>query len=102
MGKLTVESVRAAKPGRHADGDGLYLLVKPTGARSWLLRVVTNGKRKDIGLGSVDLSPKSKKGEDEPTSAIPLMLLRSLSLKQAREKAGALRKIAHAGLDPIA
>lgn len=102
MGKLTVESVRAAKPGRHADGDGLYLLVKPTGARSWLLRVVSNGRRKDIGLGSVDLSPRSKKDEDETTSAIPLMLLRSLTLKQAREKAATLRKIAHAGLDPIA
>ncbi|MBB3862226.1 integrase [Novosphingobium hassiacum] len=102
MGKLTVESVRGAKPGRHADGDGLYLLVKPTGARSWVLRVVSNGKRRDIGLGAVDLSPKSKKGEDEATSAIPLMLLRSLTLKQAREKASALRKIAHAGLDPIA
>lgn len=102
MGKLTVETVRNAKAGRHSDGDGLYLLVKPTGARSWLLRVVTNGRRRDIGLGAVDLTPKSKKGEEEATSTIPLMLLRSLSLKQAREKATALRKIAHAGFDPVA
>lgn len=102
MGSLTVEAVRNAKPGRHCDGDGLYLLVKPTGARSWLLRVVANGKRRDIGLGAVDLSPRSKQSDKEAVPAIPLMLLRSLSLKEAREKAAALRKIAHAGLDPVA
>lgn len=102
MGNLTVETVRSAKPGRHCDGDGLYLLVKPSGARSWLLRVVANGKRRDIGLGTVDLTPKSKQACGEATAPIPLMLLRSLSLKEAREKAAALRKLAHAGLDPIA
>lgn len=39
MPKLATLSVRSAKAGRHADGEGLYLLVKPTGAKSWLLRV---------------------------------------------------------------
>ncbi len=50
MGKLTALAVKNAKEGRHADGDGLYLLVKPSGARSWLLRVQQEGKRRDIGL----------------------------------------------------
>lgn len=92
MGKLTVLGVKNAKPGRHADGLGLYLRVKKNkdgsaGARSWLLRVQSKGNphlgefpRKDIGLGSVS----------------------DLTLAEAREKAAALRKIARAGGDPVA
>jgi len=49
---LTSIEVRNAKPGRHADGNGLYLLVRPTGSRSWLLRVQSAGNRRDLGLGS--------------------------------------------------
>ena len=48
---LTSIEVRNAKPGRHADGDGLYLLVRPTGSRSWMLRTQMAGKRRDLGLG---------------------------------------------------
>ena len=98
MGKMTVAGVRGAKPGRHADGDGLYLLVKPSGARSWLLRVQVDGHRRDIGLGSVDLTPRS----GEPLIDIPLLLRKRLSLSEAREKSAALRKAAGSGLDPIA
>jgi len=65
LAKLTALSVKNAQSGRHADGDGLYLLVKPTGAKAWLLRVQTDGKRRDIGLGSVDTSPRAAgKGEE--------------------------------------
>ena len=28
--------VRTAPPGHHIDGNGLYLYVQPTGARSWI------------------------------------------------------------------
>lgn len=28
------------KPGRYAEGNGLYLLVDPSGTRRWLLRIV--------------------------------------------------------------
>lgn len=80
MAKLTVLAVKNAKPGRHGDGAGLYLLVKPSGAKSWLLRVQKDGKRRDIGLGS----------------------LAALSLAEAREKAAELRKHALNGRDPIA
>ncbi|MBG6117540.1 Arm DNA-binding domain-containing protein [Sphingobium xenophagum] len=60
MGKLTVVGVRNAKPGRHTDGLGLYLLVKPTLTKSWVLRLQINKERCDLGLGSVtDLRARS-------------------------------------------
>lgn len=65
MAKLNALQVKNAKPGRHGDGAGLYLLVKPSGSKSWVLRVQRDGKRRDIGLGS----------------------LAALSLSEAREKA---------------
>lgn len=81
MGKLTVLGVRAATtPGRYQDGDGLILLVKSKTARSWLLRVQVNGKRRDFGLGSAT----------------------DLTLAEAREKADSLRKLAKSGVDPVA
>jgi integrase len=80
VGKLTALKVKHAKPGRHGDGAGLYLLVSKTGAKSWMIRVQADGKRRDIGLGS----------------------LSDLSLEEAREKARGLRKVARTGGDPIA
>lgn len=80
MGKLTALKVEKAKPGVHGDGAGLYLRVKPSGARSWVLRVQVQGKRQDIGLGSIA----------------------ELSLAEAREEAARLRKAAKRGLSPIA
>ena len=47
--------VRTAPPGRHCDGNGLYLFVQPSGARSWVQRLVIRGRRRDFGLGSVAL-----------------------------------------------
>ena len=41
---LTPLAVKNAKPGRHADGGGLYVLVKESGARSWLYRATIAGK----------------------------------------------------------
>jgi len=82
MPSLTALRVKNAKPGRHSDGKGLYLLVKPSGARSWVLRVMAEGdngwQRRDFGLGSVDL----------------------VSLEEARDKAREGRKIAKAGFNP--
>lgn len=48
---LTVRKVETAAPGRYTDGRGLMLVVKPTGARSWVLRYQLNGRRRDMGLG---------------------------------------------------
>jgi integrase len=61
------------------DGDGLILRVTRNGSRSWILRTLVQGKRRDIGLGG------------SPT----------ISLKEARDAAFTLRKIARAGGDPI-
>lgn len=80
MAKLTATGVKHAKPGRHAAGDGLYLLVSESGAKSWLLRVQFRGRRRDIGLGAIA----------------------ELSLSEAKDLARELRKVAKAGRDPIA
>lgn len=80
VGKLTPLGVKNAKPGRRCDGKGLYLLAKPSGAKSWLLRVVVAGRRMDIGLGSTDW----------------------VTLAEARDKAYVLRKHAKEGRDPVA
>ena len=98
MGRLTTKKVEHAKPGRHSDGDGLMLLVKPTGGKSWILRVQMSGKRRDIGLGSVsDFDGKITIGDE-----IPLLDKRVLTLAEARLKAATLRHFAKAGRDPVA
>ena len=68
------------RPGRYADGNGLYLVVDPLGAKRWMLRTVVQGRRRDIGLGSLSL----------------------VSLADAREKAAAMRRAARDGSDPVA
>ena len=78
---LTVMAVRNAKPGRHADGGGLHLLVKDTGARSWVYRFMLKGKSRDIGLGAAGPG--------------------GISLADARDLATALRLKVKAGIDPL-
>ena len=51
MASLTAVAVKAALPGRHHDGDGLILFVKPNQSRSWVLRVMKDGKRHELGMG---------------------------------------------------
>lgn len=102
MPQLNALSAKNAKPGRHADGRGLYLLVKPTGAKSWLLRVQVDGKRRDIGLGSFREPPKSAASDSGARIEIPILQRKLLTLTEAREKADLLRVIAKSGLDPIA
>jgi integrase len=69
-----------SKPGRYADGNGLYLLVEPSGSKRWVLRTIVQGRRRDIGLGS----------------------LRLVSLAEARQQAADLRRSARSGGDPLA
>ena len=69
------------KPGRFADGHGLYLVVESSGAKRWILRAtIQGGRRTDMGLGSVSV----------------------VSLAEAREKAAMARKLARDGKDPVA
>ena len=51
-GKLSAAEIERAPPGKHADGAGLTLVVKPSGRRSWVARISADGKRRDIGLGA--------------------------------------------------
>jgi hypothetical protein len=52
-GKIDFARVREASgAGRIGDGQGLYLLVENNNAKSWIVRIQKDGKRRDIGLGS--------------------------------------------------
>ena len=77
---LSAAFIRSAPPGRHCDGQGLYLVVQPTGTRSWVQRLVIRGRKRELGLGSTALVP----------------------LAEAREQALANRKLARQGGDPLA
>lgn len=81
MGKLNPIQVKSlTTPGRYMDGDGLMLEVKPSGSRSWVVRLQAGGKRRDYGLGS----------------------FKDIGLSEARDLARDYRKKLRLGLDPIA
>lgn len=85
-GKLTRKLVETLGPGRHGDGNGLYLVVDSSGARRWIVRVVVKGQRNkmgkplrtDFGLGGAGI----------------------VTLNQARERALEYRRMAKQGLNP--
>lgn len=77
---MTATRVAKTKgPGRYADGNGLWLQVKPSGSRSWLFRYTRNGKARHMGLGP----------------------LRDVSLAHARAKAADCRKVLLDDRDPL-
>lgn len=78
-GKLTAKAVSAAKAGRHGDGDGLYLVISPTGARKWVFRFSWRGNVTEMGLGSAKV----------------------VGLAEARELRSSARKMLASGLNPI-
>ena len=81
MAQLTAAKVKVvAEPGRYGDGAGLYLYVAPGGSKSWVQRIVVNGRRRDIGLGGY------------PT----------IGLAEARTHAAANRVVVAEGRDPVA
>jgi len=85
-GKLTKKLVENLSAGRHGDGNGLYLVVDPSGARRWIVRVVVKGQknkkgaplRTDFGLGGANI----------------------VTLYQARDRALEYRRMAKQGLNP--
>ena len=80
MAKLTDRRIRNLKtPGRHPDGETLYLVVAPSGYRSWIQRLVIRGRRHDLGLGPFPL----------------------VSLAEARRRAQDNRALARSGGDPM-
>jgi len=85
-GKLTKKLVENLGAGRHGDGGNLHLVVDPSGARRWIVRLVIKGQknkkgaalRTDFGLGGADV----------------------VTLNQARERALEYRRMARQGLNP--
>ena len=78
---LSVTKIRAlTTPGRHPDGNGLYLYIGKSGNRSWVQRIVIDGKRRDIGLGRYP----------------------DTTLGQARSKCADNRQKVYSGLNPLA
>ena len=80
--RLTYQQVKAIKDaGRYSDGlvPGLTLLVKTSGRKSWVQRLMVVGKRRDLGLGSFP----------------------DVSLAAARERATENRSRVAEGQDPI-
>ena len=79
--KLSPRAVETiAKPGRHSDGAGLYLVVDASGARRWLYMFRWEGKLKEMGLGGFP----------------------AVSLAKARAKAQGAREVRDEGKNPIA
>lgn len=76
-----IEVKRLKEPGFHAVGGvpGLHLRVNEGEGRSWILRAVVNGKRRDIGLGGFP----------------------DVTLSAAREAARATREKIRSGVDPV-
>lgn len=78
--KLTARTVETKKtPGYYSDGGNLYLRVSKNLTKTWAFYYNKDGKRVEMGLGSVSV----------------------LSLEQARDKADGLRKQLASGIDPI-
>ena len=52
MSRLTAVQVKSlTTPGRHRADPTLYLVVQPSGSKSWVQRLTIDGHRHDIGLG---------------------------------------------------
>lgn len=67
-------------PGKHPDGQGLWLVKRSKEAGKWILRLSINGKRREMGLGRWP----------------------DVSIAEARERAAEARRTLRDGLDPIA
>lgn len=84
MGKLNAKAVEKAAPGdkeyKLHDGDGLFLRVRPSGAKSWLFSYRLPGDKSSIRM----------------TIGAPT----DLSLKEARDKIRELQRLVDNGIDP--
>lgn len=81
MGKLTAVRIKGlTEPGRYSDGNTLFLRIAPGGSKQWVQRIVIDGKRRDMGLGSWPV----------------------ISLAEARRKAMDNRRLVANGGDPRA
>jgi integrase len=100
MKTLTDAAVRKEKPTdrrreiRDALGRGLYLVVQPSGAKSWAVRFRRpDGRAGKLTLGTFDDS--KTEAADEPRIGAPL------SLSAARQLANTIARQRKTGVDPI-
>ena len=56
--RLNAVRVRTAGPGRHNDDNGLYLLVRKSGWRGWIMRYKIAGMSHELGLGPLPDRPQ--------------------------------------------
>jgi len=81
VNKLTAASVaRLRELGQYGDGNGLYLVVDPTGAKRWRMLFRHGGRQREMGLGSANV----------------------VTLADARRKRDQVRRALAEGRDPIA
>lgn len=76
---LNQMSARALGKGKYADGQGLWLIKRDKQAGKWMLRLLVNGKRREMGLGRWP----------------------DVSIAEARGRAEAARKRLRDGVDPV-
>lgn len=81
--KLTDAGVKAAGPGRHGDGDGLWLYVSKAGHKSWVFIFRRGELRREMGLGGYGNIPGK------------------ISLREARARADEARELLKDGRDPF-
>ena len=79
LNRLSSAFIKTAPHGKHADGQGLWLVKRADGGSQWVLRISLGGKRREMGLGNCN----------------------DVSLREARELASEYRKLAKQGIDPI-
>jgi integrase len=98
---LTSAAVERFKPGRErreipdAKSTGLYLIIQPTGAKSWAMRFrKPNGDKAKLTLGPVDFSGRELDGE--PVIGMPL------TISMARSLAADIHRQRKMGRDVIA
>lgn len=81
LNRLTSLQIRNAMSGKYADGGGLWLRKREPGANGagqWFFRYTLHGRRREMGLGSIDVP-----------------------LREAREAAAKWRVKLREGIDPI-
>lgn len=92
---LTWKKVEALKrPGTYGDGGGLYLQVTSTEAKSWILRYQLDGRRRMMGLGSIEgvrLAAARKLAQDARS-----LLAKGEDPIEAREAQRAAQRLAEA------
>ena len=77
---LTQMKAKNLGPGKHFDGQGLMLIKQRKDAGKWIVRLVIDGKRREMGLGRWP----------------------DVSIAEAREHAAQARRKVREGVDPVA